>query len=100
MPMITGSVLTQLGYCYEDLVRTLGKLRGELLRHDMLMDETLKRAGVEANYLHLAQDGRELGGGQAELHLYETALVTITEGGDPLRIPYSDIDRLENKSTR
>ncbi|MDI6800333.1 MAG: hypothetical protein QMD53_06700 [Actinomycetota bacterium] len=88
--------LFDLGYKYEDFLRFLFKLRGELLLKDMLMQETCKKSGVEAELVHLEADGSERFKGKGELRLYETAIVFMPEKSEPVRILYGDI--LEVKS--
>ncbi len=84
-------LLSNLGYRYEDFLRNLSKLRNELLLKDMLMQENLRRSGVEAEFVYWDESGKERGRGKCEPRLYETAIVVIPEGGDFIRIPYSDL---------
>ncbi len=84
-------LLSNLGYRYEDFLRTLSKLRNELLLEDMLMQEKLKRSGVKAEFVYWDESGKEGGRGECELRLYETAIVVMPERGDLIRIPYSDL---------
>jgi hypothetical protein len=83
--------LFDLGYHYEDFLRNLSKFRNELIIHDMLMEEMVRKSGVEAEFVYLNGDGKELDKGRCEPRLYETAMVIIPEKREPLRIPYSDI---------
>lgn len=80
-----------LGYKYEDFLRVLSRLRNEILLKDMLMQETLRKSGVEAEFIYFDEDGNELQKGRCEPRLYETAIVIIPEKGELVRIPYSDI---------
>lgn len=80
-----------LGYKYEDFLRILSRLRNEILLKDMLMQETLRKSGVESEFVHFEENGQELQKGKCEPRLYETALVIIPEKGELIRIPYSDI---------
>jgi hypothetical protein len=57
----------------------------------MLMEEKVRKSGVEAEFVYLDGDGKELDKGRCEPRLYETAMVIIPEKRDPIRIPYSDI---------
>lgn len=84
-------LLSNLGYRYEDFLRVLSKLRNEVLLGDMLMQENLRRFGVEAEFVYWDESGKESGGGKCEPRLYETALVVIPERGYFIRIPYSDL---------
>ncbi|KPV62641.1 MAG: hypothetical protein AOA65_1690 [Candidatus Bathyarchaeota archaeon BA1] len=58
---------------------------------DLLMRETLRKSGVEMEFVYLDETGKERQGGKGEVRLYETVLVIIPERGDIFRIPYSDI---------
>jgi len=80
-----------LGYHYEDFLRLLSKLRNEILLKDMLMHETLRKSGVEAEFVYIDNGGNEKQRGKCESRLYETAVVVIPEKGELVRIPYSDI---------
>jgi len=80
-----------LGYKYEDFLRVLSRLRNEILLKDMLMHETLRKSGVEAEFVYFDDGGNEKQRGKCEPRLYETALVVIPEKGELVRIPYSDI---------
>jgi hypothetical protein len=84
-------LLSNLGYRYEDFLRALSKLRNELLLEDMLMQEKLRRSGMEAEFVYWDEHGEERGRGKCEPRLYETAIVVIPERGDLVRIPYSDL---------
>ncbi len=83
--------LFSLGYRYEDFLRVLSKLRNEILLKDMLMHETLRKSGVEAEFVYFDESGKEKQKGECEPQLYETAIVIIPEKGELVRIPYSDI---------
>lgn len=80
-----------LGYKYEDFLRVLSRLRNEILLKDMLMHETLRKSGVEAEFIHYDENGNEKKRGKCEPRLYETGIVVIPEKGELVRIPYSDI---------
>ncbi len=83
--------LFNLGYRYEDFLRVLFKLRNELLLKDMLMHETIRKSGVEAEFVYFDENGKEMQKGRCEPRLYETGIVLIPEKGEIVRIPYSDI---------
>ncbi len=93
LPLTSKEKLTlfDLGYHYEDFLRNLSKLRNELIINDMLMEEKVRKSGVEAEFVYLDGGGKELDKGRCEPRLYETAMVIIREKRDPIRIPYSDI---------
>jgi hypothetical protein len=80
-----------LGYKHEDFLRVLSRLRNEILLKDMLMHETFRKSGVEAEFVYFDEDGNEKQRGKCEPRLYETAFVVIPEKGELVRIPYSDI---------
>jgi hypothetical protein len=84
-------VLSELGYQFEDFCRILNKTRNELLLKDMLMEEPLKKSGVEADYAHTAIGGKNTVKGKCELRLYETSLVVLPEKAELARVPYGDI---------
>ncbi len=80
-----------LGYKYEDFLRVLFRLRNEILLKDMLMHETLRKSGVEGEFVYYDEKGNEKQKGKCEPRLYETGLVLIPEKGELVRIPYSEI---------
>ncbi|MCX6695081.1 MAG: hypothetical protein NTU61_02130, partial [Candidatus Altiarchaeota archaeon] len=84
-------VLTELGYSFEDFVRVLSKLRNELLIKDMLMEESEKASGIEAEYVFCDESGVEKSKGNCSLRFYETAVVLIPEKGSLVRIPYGEV---------
>ncbi len=83
--------LFNVGYQYEDLLRNILQLRNEMLLKDMLMNEKLKKSGVQAEFVYLDETGKEKQRGKCEPRLYETAIVLMPEKGELTRIPYSDI---------
>jgi len=89
--------LFNLGYRYEDFLRVLSKLRNETFLKGMLMHETLKRSGGEAEFIYLDEDGKEKQRGKCEPRLYETAIVIIPERGEIIRIPYSDLSKIREE---
>jgi hypothetical protein len=89
--------LFNLGYRYEDFLRVLSKLRNEILLKDMLMHETLRKSGVEAEFVYFDDGGNEKQRGKCELRLYETAVVVIPEKGELTRISYSDILEIQDE---
>ncbi|MCX6737388.1 MAG: hypothetical protein NTX26_01435 [Candidatus Parcubacteria bacterium] len=88
--------ISQLGYQYEDFVRTFIKLRNETLLKDLLFQETLKKSGFKAVFVSLDNSGVEKQKGSAEFKFYQTSLVILPEKGELIRVPYSDI--LETKT--
>jgi len=90
--------LYQLGYKYEDFLRVLSHLRNEILLKDVLMHETLRKSGVEAEFVYFDEVGNEKQRGKCEPRLYETALVIIPEKGEFSRIPYGDILEIKDEN--
>jgi hypothetical protein len=84
-------MLFNLGYRYEDFLRTLHQTRNELVLHDLLMQEKLRKKGVRAEYRHFNQVGDEVAKGKCEPRLYDSALVVLPESAELIRLPYSDI---------
>lgn len=80
-----------LGYKYEDFLRVLSHLRNEILLKDMLMHESLRKSGVEAEIILYDENGKEKLKDKCEIRLYETGIVLIPEKGEIVRIPFSDI---------
>jgi hypothetical protein len=90
--------LSKLGRGLEDLFRTMSKLRNEILLKDMLMNETVVKSAVEADFVYLDEAGKEKQKGTCEPRLYETAMVVITDRGDLHRIPYCDVAKVREGS--
>jgi hypothetical protein len=80
-------IISGLGYQYEDFLGQVSGFRNEMLLKDLLMKEAVKKSGIEAEFSYSGK-GIEAGG-NAELRLYDTALVVIPKAGDFIRIPYS-----------
>ena len=83
--------LFNVGYQYQDLLRNISQLRNEMLLKDMLMNEKLKKSGVQAEYVYYDETGKEKQRGKCEPRLYETGIVLMPEKGELTRIHYSDI---------
>ena len=86
-----GLTLFNIGYQYQDLLRNISQLRNEMLLKDMLMNEKLRKSGVQAEFVYLDETGKEKQRGKCEPRLYETGIVLMPEKGELTRIPYSDI---------
>ncbi len=84
-------IIFNLGYRFEDFLRVFLKLRNALLLKDMLMDETLRKSGTEAEYVHINKSTKIRENGQCQPKLYDSALIMISDSKEPLRIPYGDI---------
>ncbi len=88
--------ISQLGYQYEDFVKAFIKLRNEVFLKDLLFQETLKKSGLEADFIYSDKSGAETQKGKAEFRFYQTSLVILPERGELARILFSDI--LETKT--
>ncbi|MFQ3619797.1 MAG: hypothetical protein SNJ78_02520 [Spirochaetales bacterium] len=88
-------LITHLGYKHEDFLRILSRLRNELLLKDQLMNETLRKSGVEAEVEWKTPEGKIMVKGKTELRLYETALVLIPYKGELVRLPYSFFEGIQ-----
>jgi hypothetical protein len=86
-----------LGYKFEDFVRTLFALRNEMVLKYLLMNETVKKSGVQAEAVYADPQGDEKLFEHCEPRLYETSLTLVPSVDDPIRIPYSDILRVDDK---
>ncbi len=84
-------IISQLGYQYEDFIRIFIKLRNEMILKDLLFQETLKKSGLEADFLYLDESGLEKQKGKAEFKFYQTSLVILPERGELMKILFSDI---------
>jgi hypothetical protein len=80
--------LSSIGLNYEDLSRNLTKLRNEILIKDMLMNETMVKPGIEAEYEIFGHEGCAVQKGICDVRIYATAVVIIPEGYDPVRVPF------------
>jgi hypothetical protein len=90
--------LFNLGYRYEDFLRVFAGLRNEMFLKDMLMQEGLRKSGVEADVVYLDGNGKEKLKGKGSLRLYDTGIVIIPEKADLARIPYSDISEIKDEN--
>lgn len=96
----SGEILTlsNLGYKYEDFLRVLSKLRNEMLLKDMLMHETLRKSGTEAEFALYDEKGVGCQKGKCELRLYETGMIILPEKGEIFRLPYSSISKIKEEN--
>lgn len=86
-----------LGYKFEDFVRTLFSQRNEMVLKHLLMNEAVKKVGVQAEVAYVNALGEQKHFEHCEPRLYETSLILIPSVDDPVRIPYSDISRVDDK---
>ncbi|MCL5010691.1 MAG: hypothetical protein M1127_00555 [Patescibacteria group bacterium] len=84
-------VISKLGYQYEDFVRIFVKLRNETILKDLLFQETLKKAGLEAEFSYFGAGGALKQQGKAEFRFYQTSLAVLPESGELIKIPLSDV---------
>ncbi len=89
--------LYHLGYRFADFLRVLYRLRSEMMLKDLLMQEPLRKSGLEARCIVFDENGFKAYEGKGEPRLYETALVLLIEDGEPSRVPYSFIENIEVK---
>jgi len=91
----TGEKITisALGYRFEDFLRILSQKRNEMMIADMLMQETLKSSWQDASF-SLNQHDVQPVSGNAEVRLYDTAMVLMPEYSEVVRIPYSDMENI------
>ena len=90
-------ILSNLGYAYDDFIRIFSKLRNEVLLKDLLMNESLRKSGVEATFAFYNEAGEKEQEGQCDPRLYETGIVIIPNKGEILRIPYSEISQISDE---
>jgi len=94
LPMFSSEklILFNLGHCFEDFQRVLGDLRNEVIIKDLLMNETVIKPDVKADFTYTDERGNEKQSRPARVRLYETGMVIIPQTGEFLRVPYSDIN--------
>lgn len=94
----TGSgslMLFDLGYRYEDVLRSIHAARNETIIKDSLVYESPKGQGVKGA-VTVSDRGTALYDGPAEIRLYETALVILPQMSSFVRMRYSDIGSLSS----
>jgi hypothetical protein len=89
-----------LGYKFEDFFRNFANLNNEIILKDLLMNETILKSGIMANFSYIDGNKPEKALGQCEVRIYETGIVIISDEGDFLRIPYSDLARIRVENYR
>jgi hypothetical protein len=92
--------LSDLGRKFEDFLRNLTNLNNEVVLKDLLMNETLLKSGLEADWGCTDEGGVETKKGQCELRVYETGLVIIGEDGSFVRIPYGYVAQVRVQDYR
>lgn len=91
-------ILSNLGYAYDDFVRVFSKLRNEVLLKDLLMNESIRKSGVEATFAFYNETGEKEQQGKCDPRLYDTGIVIIPEKGEIVRIPYSEISQISDEN--
>jgi len=91
------AVLSGLGYQFEDFMRVLSGARNELLLKDMLMNESIRKSGIDGVYTVKDKSGSEKETGKCELKLGETGIIIIPEKDEIRRVPYCDVIGFEEK---
>lgn len=89
-------IISNLGYKHDDFLRILSGIRNDMTLTDMLMNESLKKSGVKAEFKYTDENGNEKQG-ECLPCLYETAILIIPEMGELLRIPYCDISSISEE---
>ncbi len=84
-----------LGHKYEDFFRNFSYLNNEVILKDLLMNETIIKTWAEAQFNYIDENITVKAPILCELRLYETGIVIISEKGDFIRIPYSDIASIQ-----
>ena len=87
----------KLGYKFDDFLRVLSRYRNEITIKDMLMHESLKISGIDAEYAYFNESGNKLTG-KCDIRLYESALLLIPEKDEIVRIPYCDIQHVSEEN--
>ena len=85
--------LSGLGYQYEDVLSELFRLRNEILLKYMLMEESLIKAGFNAQFSWFGSKSQINQSGNCELRLYENALLILPQKNEPIRVPYSYVSQ-------
>jgi hypothetical protein len=91
-------ILFNLGYYFEDFLRILTNLRNEVIIKDLLMNETIRKADVNMEFVYYDETGKERQKGVGKIRLYETGIVIIPQKGEVLRVPYSDIANVSEEN--
>jgi hypothetical protein len=91
--------ISQLGYDYENFLKNLYRLRGELLLRYTLMNEAYLGKGIEAHYTYRNAYGATTEG-ECEARVYESAAVALPEKADPIRLPLCYITSQQREDYR
>lgn len=90
-------LIFDIGPRYDDLRRTLSRLHNETMIECLLKSETLRKAGVPAEFNITDEAGGPGPEGRCEARLYETSLVIMPEKGELLRFPFSDLTGVKSE---
>ncbi len=85
-----------LGYKYEDFLRIFSRLYNEMVIKDLLMNESIKKSGVDAEFIIYDENNIEKQNGNCELRIYDTAILILPEKGELKRIIFSDIEDIKD----
>lgn len=91
----TSVTLRKLGRRYEDVVRRLHKHRNAILIEDMLIDETRRRGGIEADLEYNDPTHGRTVDDSCEVSLYDTAIVFFPRSDLPIRLPFGLVTNVE-----
>ncbi|MDD5696433.1 MAG: hypothetical protein PHO90_00470 [Candidatus Pacebacteria bacterium] len=89
------TVISELGYKYDDLVRELTKFRHEIIQKELLMKEGGGKGSFKGNYV-CKKDGKE-SSGEAEVEVSDTGLTIKPKKGDLIRISFAEINDFSKK---
>jgi len=90
------AVISNLGYQYDDFARVFSKLRQEIIKTELLMEEKVRKSGLEGDYDYEENGKRRFG--KAEVEICDTGLIVKPEQGDLIRIPYSEIIEFKDEN--
>ena len=86
-----------LGYKFVDFVKRLSDARSEMILKYLLMNESIKKAGVSGDLVVVDSRGTETRYENCGLRLYESSVVFIPDFAEPIRLHYSKISMSEAK---
>jgi len=86
-------ILSKLGYYFDDFLRFFSKKINETILKELLINETIRKSGIKANFIYYTKTNEVLEG-LCELRLYDTSLVVIPECGEIIRVLFSEIQEI------
>ncbi len=87
--------ISDLGYKYEDFLRIFHRLRNEILIKDLLINESIRKSGIKAEFTFTNEGEEEIQNETCEIRLLDTAIVIIPDKSEVKRIPYSYISSIK-----